>query len=341
MHSSVRARAKMSAKPTGQLSPRSSFTPKPATALTPTEEITTEGCTQLPEAAAQAAAHAAERTPGTGSTDCTKRAVPDAAVRTGKRRAVCATPPSSEDDEQAGQATMARPCKQAASWTTLCRQTTTRFALCRKARKVAQTSASWLSCGLLQRQILLRTSASLGPSMYQLLVGRVGRPHRRWVYCFPHALSRRLPFTFSDDEDEDGAEVDLVVLPSSSPSTFVDDDDDAESGPEFDPFVLIGSPVGSEKPFKLDEPEQDFFFGDLGSETAPLSKSMPANSKRKPAAPAATRDPYGPSGHATKAMKALKKAPSECSCLCSAFLSLDVCVTAGRCVSDSGGSSVI
>tara|TARA_B100000787_G_C16128907_1_gene266349 strand:- start:212 stop:697 length:486 start_codon:yes stop_codon:yes gene_type:complete len=160
--------------------------------------------------------------------------------------------------------------------------------------------------------------------MYQLLVGRVGRPHRRWVYCFPHALSRRLPFTFSDDEDEDGAEVDLVVLPSSSPSTFVDDDDDAESGPEFDPFVLIGSPVGSEKPFKLDEPEQDFFFGDLGSETAPLSKSMPANSKRKPAAATA-----GPA--TSKAAKAAKAA-HECSCLCSAFLNLDVCVTAGHCV---------
>ena len=132
-----------------------------------------------------------------------------------------------------------------------------------------------------------------------------------------------------------------MVLPSSSPSTFLDEEDDAESEPEFDPFVLVGSPVESEKPLKLGEPEQDYFFADLGSETAPRSKSMPANSKRKPAAPAATRDPYGPSGHATKAMKALKKAPSECSCLCSAFLSLDVCVTAGRCVSDSGGSSVI
>ena len=111
------------------------------------------------------------------------------------------------------------------------------------------------------------------------------------------------------------------MLPSSSPSTFLDEEDDAESEPEFDPFVLVGSPVESEKPLKLGEPEQDYFFADLGSETAPRSKSMPANSKRKPAAAIA--------GPATKAAKAAH----ECACLCSAFLNLDVCVTTGRCVS--------
>ena len=160
----------------------------------------------------------------------------------------------------------------------------------------------------------------------------------------------RLPFTCSDDEGEDededgvedgdGVEDDLVVLPSSSPSAFRD----AECEPEFDfdPVELAGSSLGAETPRTLGEPEAHaHFFADERSEKAPSSVSMPANSKRKPAAPAATADPYGPSGHATKAMKALKKAPSECSCLCSAFLSLDVCVTAGRCVSDSGGSSVI
>ena len=154
----------------------------------------------------------------------------------------------------------------------------------------------------------------------------------------------RLPFTFSDDEGEvedgDGVEDDLVVLPSSSPSAFRDAGCEPEF--DFDPVELAGSSLGAETPRTLGEPEAHaHFFADVRSEKAPSSVSMPANSKRKPAAPAATADPSGPSGHATKAMKALKKAPSECSCLCSAFLSLDVCVTAGRCVSDSGGSSVI
>ena len=133
-----------------------------------------------------------------------------------------------------------------------------------------------------------------------------------------------------------------MALPSSSPSAFRDAGCEPEF--DFDPVELAGSSLGAEAPRTLGAPEaHDHFFADVRSEKAPTpsSESMPANSKRKPAAPAATRDPYGPSGHATKAMKALKKAPSECSCLCSAFLSLDVCVTAGRCVSDSGGSSVI
>jgi hypothetical protein len=148
----------------------------------------------------------------------------------------------------------------------------------------------------------------------------------------------RLPFTFSDDEVED--EDDLVVLPSSSPSTFRDD---AESAAEFDPFVLAGSSLGSEKPTKLDAPEEhQHFFADVGSEMAPSSESMPANSKRKPAAgTAGPSGPSGPSGPATKAAKAAKATHVDhaCSCLCSAFLNLDVCVlTAGRC---AGGTSVV
>ena len=115
-------------EPNGHLAPRGSFIPTPATALTPTKEMTREGGTQPPEAAAPAAASTTGSTPGESmpGSDSAKRAVPEAGARTGKRRAVCATPPSSEDEEQADQPPMARPCKQKPSqWT----KTTTRCGL--------------------------------------------------------------------------------------------------------------------------------------------------------------------------------------------------------------------
>ena len=129
MHCRGPARAKkMRIEPNGHLAPRGSFIPTPATALAPTKEMTREGGTQPPEAAAPAAASTTGSTPGESmpGSDSTKRAVPEVGARTGKRRAVCATPPSSEDEEQADQPPMARPWKQKPSqWT----KTTTRCAL--------------------------------------------------------------------------------------------------------------------------------------------------------------------------------------------------------------------
>ena len=124
----ARCAKKMRIEPNGHLAPRGSFIPTPATALTPTKEMTREGGTQPLEAAAPAAASTTGSTPGESmpGSDSAKRAVPEAGARTGKRRAVCATPPSSEDEEQADQPPMARPCKQKPSqWT----KTTTRCGL--------------------------------------------------------------------------------------------------------------------------------------------------------------------------------------------------------------------
>jgi hypothetical protein len=158
------AAKQMRAKPNGHHTPRSSFMPKPATALTPTCKIVGEGAS-------------GESMPGSNST---KRTVPDAGARTvSKRRAVCATPPSSEDEEQTDQPPMARPCKQ---WTK-----TTRCALHVETKVGSrETAASWLSRGLFQCQIVLQTpsqaSASL-PSAY-LLVPRPAM-YPPWV-TFPH-----------------------------------------------------------------------------------------------------------------------------------------------------------